>query len=70
VPTLLTWEAIKLAKKLGDRRFDFEGIADERFPVTNKWLGFSRFKKSFGGNKIEYIGSFSKFNKEALWPLK
>jgi len=61
VPTLLTWEAIKLAKKMGCQRFDFEGISDPRFPVTNKWLGFSRFKKSFGGNRIKYIGSFSKW---------
>ena len=69
IPTLLTWEAIKLAKKLGCVRFDFEGIADERFPITKKWQGFTRFKRSFGGVKVEYIGSFSKFNfKELLWP--
>ncbi|MBU1323407.1 peptidoglycan bridge formation glycyltransferase FemA/FemB family protein, partial [Patescibacteria group bacterium] len=55
VPTLLVWEAIKLAKKLGCKRFDFEGIDDKR------WPGFTRFKKSFGGIEIEYRGSFSKY---------
>jgi len=58
VPTLLTWEAIKLAKKLKCKKFDFEGISDLRFPVTKKWQGFSRFKKSFGGKEVEYIGLF------------
>jgi len=58
MPTLLVWEAIKLAKKLKCKRFDFEGISDCRFPVTKKWQGFSRFKKGFGGKEVEYIGSF------------
>lgn len=61
VPTLLTWEAIKLAKKLGCKKFDFEGIADSRFPITKKWQGFTRFKKSFGGIEVEYRDSFSKY---------
>jgi lipid II:glycine glycyltransferase (peptidoglycan interpeptide bridge formation enzyme) len=60
VPTVLTWEAIKLARRLGCWRFDFEGISDHRFPVTKKWRGFSRFKKGFGGREIEYVGSFVK----------
>lgn len=61
-PTALVWQAIKLAKKLNCERFDFEGITDERLPVTKKWQGFSRFKKSFGGNVIEYMGGFSKIS--------
>lgn len=60
VPTMLTWEAIKLARRLGCWRFDFEGISDRRFPLTKKWRGFSRFKNGFGGKEIEYIGSFVK----------
>lgn len=62
LPTILTFEAIKLAKKTGCVRFDFEGIEDERYPITNKWAGFSRFKKGFGGNEVEYMGSFGKIN--------
>ena len=61
VPTTLTWEAIKLAKKLGCYRFDFEGIRDERYPITKKWDGFTRFKKGFGGEMVEYIGLFNKW---------
>ena len=61
VPTLLTWQAIKLSKKLKCLKFDFEGISDPLFPITKKWRGFSRFKKGFGGEEIEYVGSFTKF---------
>lgn len=59
-PTLAVWEAIKLAKRLKRRIFDFEGIYDERFPI-NSWVGFSRFKKSFGGREVEYPGCYTKF---------
>ncbi|OGV88994.1 hypothetical protein A2Z41_00470 [Microgenomates group bacterium RBG_19FT_COMBO_39_10] len=56
---LLVWEAMKLAKKRGCQIFDFEGIYDKRFPVKD-WQGFSHFKKSFGGQEIEYPGVFIK----------
>lgn len=58
-PTLLVWEAIKLAKKKKLKVFDFEGIYDERFPLKS-WLGFSKFKKTFGGQEVEYPGCFTK----------
>ena len=60
-PTLLTWEAIKLAKKRGCKVFDFEGIYDLRFPIKS-WEGFSKFKRTFGGKKVEYPGCFTKTN--------
>jgi len=59
-PTLNAWEAIKLSKKLGCKVFDFEGIYDDRFPIKS-WLGFTRFKRSFGGNVIGYPGTYHKF---------
>jgi lipid II:glycine glycyltransferase (peptidoglycan interpeptide bridge formation enzyme) len=55
----IVWEGILWAKKNGAKIFDFEGIYDERF--SNKsWLGFTHFKKSFGGVEIEYPGAFVK----------
>jgi len=59
-PYLLIWEAIKEAKKRGCKKWDFEGIYDDRWPDKG-WLGFSHFKKSFGGKEILYIGSFVKW---------
>lgn len=56
----LIWEAIKKAKKLGLKRFDFEGIYDSRWPLKS-WQGFSNFKKKFGGEEIEYPGSWQRW---------
>lgn len=61
-PTLLVWEAVKLSKKRGCKIFDFEGIYDQRFQkATKSWQGFTRFKRGFGGQEIEYPGCFIKF---------
>jgi len=59
-PTLVAWESIRLAKKLGCKLYDFEGIYDERFPLPS-WKGFSRFKKSFYREFVDYPGSFVKY---------
>jgi len=60
VPTLLVWKTILIAKKRRMKIFDFEGIFDERFPLP-AWRGFTRFKKSFGGEEVEYPGAFIKW---------
>lgn len=51
-PHLLHWEIICLAKKLGYQFYDFWGINEK------KWPGVTRFKKSFGGQIVEYPGAF------------
>lgn len=52
---LLVWEAIKLAKRLKLKLFDFEGIFDPRFPKHRKsWKNFSEFKRRFHGILVEY----------------
>ena len=58
-PTLLVWEALKLAKKKNCVLFDFEGVADERFPKASKhWHGFTKFKEGFGGTPYSYMEPF------------
>ena len=58
-PTLLVWEAIKLAKSRGCKIFDFEGIYDDRFPKASaSWRGFTKFKEGFGGKKVVYMENF------------
>lgn len=60
-PSLIVWEAIRMAKKLGCEIFDLEGIYDSRYQrATKSWKGFTMFKKGFGGEEIAYIGSFVK----------
>jgi len=56
----IVWKGILWAKKKGAKILDFEGIYDERFP-NKSWLGFTHFKKSFGGNVVEYPGCYTKW---------
>ncbi|MFZ3301424.1 MAG: hypothetical protein WA152_01770 [Microgenomates group bacterium] len=56
----LLYQGILWGKKMGCKTFDFEGIYDERFP-NKSWLGFTHFKKSFGGTEILYLGCYTKF---------
>ena len=55
----LLYQGILWGKKMGCRIFDFEGIYDDRFP-NKTWLGFTHFKKSFGGKEIFYPGCYTK----------
>jgi lipid II:glycine glycyltransferase (peptidoglycan interpeptide bridge formation enzyme) len=55
----LLYQGILWGKKMNCKLFDFEGIYDERFP-NKSWLGFSRFKKSFGGSEVLYPGCYTK----------
>ena len=56
----LLYQGILWGKKMGCKVFDFEGVYDDRFP-QHSWLGFSHFKKSFGGKEVLYPGCYSKF---------
>ncbi len=51
-PYLLQWHAIKLAKASGQKYYDFHGINEA------KWPGVTRFKMGFGGNEVNYPGTF------------
>jgi len=56
-PYVLHWEAIRLAKNLNMKTYDFGGIApgsDDK----HLWSGISRFKKGFGGFEVIYAGAF------------
>ena len=55
----LLWQGILWAKKQKCKVFDLDGIYDTRFP-NKSWLGFTHFKKSFGGTEILYPGCYTK----------
>lgn len=57
----LMWEVIRQSKDWGYERLDLEGIRDEEVGRTKSWSGFSHFKSGFGGRKVQYAGSFSKY---------
>ena len=51
-PHLLQWEIIKWAKGYGMKNYDLWGID------AKLWPGVTRFKLGFGGQEVEYPGSF------------
>lgn len=54
-PTLLVFEALKVARRRGMKRFDFVGVWDERMKNQHHdWLGFTKFKEGFGGEPFYY----------------
>lgn len=61
----LVWESILSAKQKGYRLFDFDGIADTRFPYTDA-LQPTFFKHGFGGTERFFIGSFVKYYRPVL----
>jgi len=56
-PYLLHWEAIRLARGLGCKYYDFGGVAAND-DSKHSWAGISRFKKGFGGFLVSYPGAF------------
>jgi len=63
----LLYQGILWAKKQGCKIFDFEGIFDPRFP-NKSWLGFTHFKRSFGGYEVTYPGCYIKTNWPNIFP--
>jgi lipid II:glycine glycyltransferase (peptidoglycan interpeptide bridge formation enzyme) len=55
----LLYQGILWGKKMGCKVYDCEGIYDDRFP-NKSWLGFTHFKKQFGGTEVSYPGCYTK----------
>ncbi|GDX63068.1 peptidoglycan bridge formation protein FemAB [Candidatus Saccharibacteria bacterium] len=53
----LLWQAILDAKKLGMNQFDLWGVSPND-DSKHKWAGITSFKKGFGGQTINYLGTF------------
>jgi lipid II:glycine glycyltransferase (peptidoglycan interpeptide bridge formation enzyme) len=65
---LVAWEAIKLGKKMGLKRFDMWGALGPDADPNDPWQGFHRFKQGYGGKLVEYIGTFDLiFNDPLYW---
>lgn len=65
--TALVGQMILDAKRAGLAQFDLYGIADSDDP-SHPWAGFTRFKKSFGGEAVTYPGAWDMpLNKPGYW---
>ncbi len=63
---LVSWETIKLGKKLGLKKFDMWGALGPNASPQDSWFGFHKFKQGYGGELVTYIGTYDLiFN----WPV-
>ncbi len=56
--TALLVEAIVDAKKQGLSSFDLYGIAPSNRPEHRTWAGFTKFKRTFGGDDMQFCGTW------------
>ncbi|MBU1992412.1 MAG: peptidoglycan bridge formation glycyltransferase FemA/FemB family protein [Patescibacteria group bacterium] len=52
-PYLLQWEAMRYAKKIGCKYYDFLGVAPDG-AKNHPWAGVTQFKRKFGGISVKY----------------
>lgn len=55
---LMMWEMIMWAKKQGAKTFDMWGSLGPEADPKDAWYGFHRFKKSYGGEHMRFVGTF------------
>jgi lipid II:glycine glycyltransferase (peptidoglycan interpeptide bridge formation enzyme) len=55
---LLLWNAMLNAKRRGLRTMDLFGIAPDEAGSNHPWRGFTSFKKKFGGEVVEFSGTW------------
>lgn len=67
-PHLLQWSQILWAKENNYKYYDFWGISktDDK---NDKWFGFTRFKKGFGGFEMSIPGTFDVVYDKKLYSL-
>lgn len=56
----LVYSSMIAAKKRGQKRYDLYGIAAPDAKGGDSWLGFTHFKKQFGGNEVAFAGTWDK----------
>ncbi|PJC80897.1 peptidoglycan bridge formation protein FemAB, partial [Candidatus Roizmanbacteria bacterium CG_4_8_14_3_um_filter_36_12] len=66
---LLMWEAIKLGKRLGAKKFDMWGSLPPDYDYNHPWSGFTRFKSGYGTKFVEMIGSYDLVINPLLYQL-
>jgi len=55
---LMMWEAIRFGKGLDLQKFDMWGALGPYPDTKDAWFGFHRFKQGYGGDLIEFVGSY------------
>jgi lipid II:glycine glycyltransferase (peptidoglycan interpeptide bridge formation enzyme) len=68
-PTLLMWEAIKYGQSLGLKTFDMWGCLGPDANASQQGFGFHRFKQGYGGNLIQFVGTYDLVINPRLYKL-
>ncbi|PJE66506.1 peptidoglycan bridge formation protein FemAB, partial [Candidatus Shapirobacteria bacterium CG10_big_fil_rev_8_21_14_0_10_36_6] len=68
-PTLLMWEAILYGKSLGKRSFDMWGSLGPDANASQQGFGFHRFKQGYGGNLVQFVGTYDLVINSNLYKL-
>lgn len=68
-PNLLMWEVIQFGKKNGFSTFDMWGSSPPDYDRNNPWGGFTRFKEGYGGQFVEFVGSYDFVLNRLLYQL-
>lgn len=66
---LIMWEMIKFGKANGCTMFDMWGSLGPEPNEKDPWFGFHRFKKGFGGQLVEFIGTYDIVVNPPIYPL-
>ncbi|MFZ2153598.1 MAG: peptidoglycan bridge formation glycyltransferase FemA/FemB family protein [Microgenomates group bacterium] len=68
-PTLLMWECIKFGKQMGLKTFDMWGSLGPDARESDQGYGFHRFKQSYGGQLVQFIGTYDLVISPKLYQL-
>jgi len=55
---LMMWEMIRFGKSQGCNLFDMWGSLGPEPSSKDPWFGFHRFKKGYGGDLMEFVGTY------------
>lgn len=65
---LMMWEMIKFGKANNCKMFDMWGSLGPEPNEKDPWFGFHRFKKGFGGELVEFIGTYDVVINSSIYP--
>lgn len=66
---LMMWEMIKFGKAQGCTHFDMWGSLGPEPDKKSSWYGFHRFKEGYGGDLVEFLGTYDLVINPSLYGL-
>lgn len=66
---LLMWEMIRFGKAQGCTVFDMWGSLGPEPNQADPWFGFHRFKKGYGGDLVEFLGTYDLVTNPSMYGI-